>query len=259
MDREYMEKHNLMEAHKQFMRLSEGYLAASLTEDDDENQKNGSDNPAFDNNPGNQAQQQDMQQPMDNFGQDGHMDNGGPDDDEQEQGLDNGFNNQGGGINDELPADDELDSDIDDNVLDIEDLTQAQEKLNQKQNSLGHDLGQVDDRISTLLTAIEKIQGSLEKNSNDISSLKSELEKRVPTDTEKLNMQSLNMYPYNVSPNKYWEEKVKEGRYEANPNEEKEEEYKITQDDVDNYSSSEIEKSFDDGIRKTMKDIFKDF
>ena len=151
----------------------------------------------------------------------------------------------------------DLDTNVDDTVLDVEDLTQAQEKLNKKQNELGHDLGDVDNRIMALLTAVEKIKDSIDKNNSDIESLKSELEKRVPTQTEKLNMQSLKMYPYNVSPNDYWERKEADGRYQAQDDDNKE--YKITNADVDDYNSGEIEKSFDDELHQTMKDIFKDF
>ena len=61
MDKEYIKRHNLMEAHKQFMRLSEGYISTSLEEaDDDEEQQGGN-------------------MPQDNMGgnEDGQMNNGG--------------------------------------------------------------------------------------------------------------------------------------------------------------------------------------
>jgi hypothetical protein len=262
MDRKYIIEHNLMEAHKQFMRLSEGYLATSLAEDDDENQPDngmepGGGEPAPIGQGGGENTQIGNQNGMDMQGSD-NMGAQEPDGTET-QGPDN--IGGGEGLDDFGPAPemDDLDTEeSDDDVIDVEQLTQAQEKLNKKQNSIGHDLGDVDDRIIALLTAVEKIKGSIDKNNEDIASLKQELEKRVPTDTEKLNMQSLKMYPYNVSPNDYWDEKTKEGRYDTGNGEEKKE-YKITNDDVNNYTDRDIENSFDDELNQTMKDIFKGF
>ena len=255
-----MIKHNLMEAHKQFMRLSEGYLATSLSEDgDEENTPEGEPVPDDNNQPEGFGQQ-----PDENGGQEGMGPNGGdmPDLGGEQPQQEPDFGGQApdfGGEPQPMGDTEDFDSDIEeDDVLDVEDLTQAQEKLNKKQNTIGRDLGEVDDRIIALLTAVEKIQGSLEKNNNDITALKQELEKRVPTDTEKLNMQSLKMYPFNVSPNEYWNDKEKEGRYEAE-DDDKKKEYKITRDDVDGYTDRDIENSFDDELNQTMKDIFKGF
>lgn len=256
MDKELLIKHKLTEAHRQFMRLAEGYLATDLYEDGEDDTQTpgpeGGDMPPMGGGQGQEAGMGDSQAlqgdtsmpPADGVGDDdmgGEMPQGSP-----------------------LPPmdDDELQPEEDDDVLDVEDLTQAQEKLNKKQNSIGHDLGEVDNRIIALLTAVEKIQGSLEKNNNDIQTLKAELERRMPTRTEKMNMQSLKMYPYNVNPKDYWNEKEKEGVYQAEFDSQEpkvKKEFTITQDDVDNYNKTEIEDSFDDELHQTMKDIFKGF
>lgn len=259
MDRKYIIEHNLMEAHKQFMRLSEGYLAMDLSEEgEEENNPQDQETPPVGDDMQPQEQGNMNQEPQgagNEMPQAGNEMNG-----PEEQGVENMPP-----VDNELPpVDDELDTDADEDVLDVEDLTQAQEKLNKKQNAIGHDLGEVDDRIIALLTAVEKIKGALEKNNNDITDLKSELEKRMPTKTEKLNMQSLKMYPFNVSPKDYWEDKEKDGIYQAEYDSQEPEvkkQYKITQDDVDNYTDREIENSFDDNekLRQTMKDIFKGF
>lgn len=249
MDKEYIIKHNLMEAHKQFMRLSEGYLATDLSEDDDENQ--GQPNPQAQAPTGEQLPPEGG-----DMGDMGGMPNGDiPNDGAPEEGMPEQMPPmEPAGA----PMSDEGMDDMDDDVLDVEDLTQAQEKLNKKQNSLGHDLSDVDNRIVALLNAVEKIQGSLEKNNHDITDLKAELEKRVPTNTEKLNMQSLKMYPFNVSPNEYWEDKERDGRYEAQEGD-KVKEYKIKQKDVDDYTDTDIENSFDEKLHQTMEDIFRGF
>ena len=265
MNKEYIVKHNLMEAHKQFMRLSEGPLYGLREAGDEEQPEGQNDTPPMN---GGEQQAQPMNQGM--MPQDAMQGQGGMGDQatqDQQMGDEMPPMDMGdqGGMEQPMPQDDgagidvgpDLDPNVDDSVLDVEDLTQAQEKLNKKQNELGHDLGDVDNRIMALLTAVEKIQGSIDKNNSDIESLKSELEKRVPTQTEKLNMQSLKMYPYNVSPNDYWDKKELDGRYQAQEDDKKP--YKVTKEDVDDYSDNEIEKSFDDELHQTMKDIFKDF
>ena len=265
-----------MEAHKQFMRLSEGPLYQEPLDEagEDEGQTQGPDmqqgdmqGPGMDQPQGAPGMSQgdpgmgpDMQ-----GGEGGGMPQGDPG---MQQGAEAPMDGAGMSPMDgaEMPPtggmpepDAELDDNVDDTVLDVEDLTQAQEKLNKKQNTIGHDLGELDGRISSLITAVEKIQGSLEKNNNDIVSLKAELEKRVPTDTEKLNMQSLKMYPYNVSPNDYWNKKELDGRYQAEGDEDKKRKFELTNAQVDDYNDSEIEKSFDEELNQTMKDIFKGF
>lgn len=268
MDRKYILENNLMELYNRFMRLSEGYFSGAISEagQDDETPPDGQGMPPMGNNMG---------------AQDGGMPDGGMN---EPQGMTQGDGTEGGQqgadamggdvppmdgdvppMDGDMPAmDDELEPQEDDDVIDVDDLTQAQEKLNKKQNEIGHDLGDVDDRIIALLTAVEKIQGAIEKNNSDITDLKSELEKRMPTKTEKLNMQSLKMYPFNVSPKEYWNDKEKDGVYQAEYDSQEPEvkkQYKITQDDVDDYSDREIEDSFDDNekLRQTMKDIFKGF
>jgi len=264
MDKDYITKHGLMEAHKEFMRLSEGYLATSMKEADGEDDKQP--NAQNDMN-GGQGGPENMQgTPGDMQGEPNGM-----------QGPEMGGDQMPGGdepMGDEMapggdvppmdtpPMDmgqDELDSpEGDDEVIDVEDIVQAQEKLNKKQNSIGHDLGEVDDRIVTLLNAINKIQGAIDKNNNDIVDLKSELEKRMPTKTEKMEMQSLKMYPFNISPQKYWEEKEQDGVYQAQA-EQQPKKYELKQKDIDDYSNSEVEKSFDEDLNQTMEKIFKGF
>ena len=246
-----MTKHNLIEAHKHFMRLSEGYLATSLEEDDEEEAV-----PSDNGNEDDNQAKQNPNQPNDDAdfdGMDGGVDMNGDMNKGNDMGNDGfGMDNMGQGM------DDFGDEANDDTVIDVEDITNAQEKLNKKQNSLGRDLGDVDERITSLLTAVKGIQDSILKNNNDISDLKAELEKRVPTDTEKLSMQSLKMYPYNVSPKDYWENVEKGGRYEAE-DDDKKKVYKIREKDINDYSDSSIEKSFDDELHQTMNDIFSDF
>ena len=281
MDKEYLKKHNLTKAHQQFMRLAEGYLSTSMMEEADDDQTPDQNGEAG-NMPPMDADANGMP-PMDGSGQQPPM--GGqeaPQGDENTPPMGGGapqgpdaapegdmppMDAPDGGqtpIGDDMPPvgpEDELKPEEDDEVIDVEDLTNAQEKLNKKSNMIGKDLGQLDDRIESLLTAVEKMKGIIDHNNNEITNLKAELQKRVPTQTERLNLRGLDSYPFNVNPQDYWKEKNKDGNYEAifDNQQPTQKEYVIKASDVDDYTPSEIEKSFDDDLNQTMEKIFKGF
>jgi hypothetical protein len=153
----------------------------------------------------------------------------------------------------EEPADDG-------DTIDIDGLTKAEDKLNVKQNHIGRDLSKVDNRISTLIDTINNLLTKVDSNNSEIESLKAEFEKRNPTQTEKLNLRSLDSYPFNVKPNEYWADKAKQGGYEAyaDNDEPTTKEYVITNDDVDN-PSDDIANTFfkiDDDDIQTLEKMF---
>jgi hypothetical protein len=71
--------------------------------------------------------------------------------------------------------------------------------------------------------------------------LEKEVIQRNPTPTEKLNMRSMDSFPYSVKLTDFWAQK--EG-YDTG-GEEEEKEYVLTQDEIDNdYSETDIKSSF---------------
>lgn len=149
----------------------------------------------------------------------------------------------------------------DGDTIDINGLTKAQDKLNIKQNHVGRDLSKVDTKIKDLIDTIQSLRDKLDANNSEIESLKSEFEKRNPTQTEKLNLRSLDSYPFNVKPSDYWAEKAKQGGYEAygDNDEPTSKEYVITNDDVDNPSRDVADTFFkiDDDDIQTLDKLFK--
>ena len=104
------------------------------------------------------------------------------------------------------------------------------------------------------------MQTALDNNNSEIEALKGEFEKRNPTQTEKLNLRSLDSYPFNQKPNEYWEKKNQEGGYTAygDNQEPTTKEYVITNNDVDNPSADVSDTFFkiDDDDIQTLDKLF---
>lgn len=236
----FLKENHLYEAHKHFMRMAEGFgYTAAIEEADDEELPQGTDAPMGG-----------LEQPVDNAPSEVNTDQNQMGDtnipttdplQEPSQPIDTPPI--------EEPMEDENSStneDNDEEVIDVDDVVRAQERTNDKVNSVGRDLGTVDRRIEKLLGALEDMQTVIDKNNAEIEDLKNEFEKRNPTQTEKLNLRSLDSYPFNVKPEDYWKEKSKNSNYDAyaDNDEPTTKEYEITNDDVRNISS-DIANTFD--------------
>ena len=272
----YLKENNLYEAHKHFMRLSEGYIATHFPEeeieeageDQDPNAMGGQNPMGGDPNAmGGGADPMGGGMPQDPNAMGGDPNAmGGADPNamggDPNAGADPMADPMGGGMGGEDPlADVGGDMSEDDGeTIDIDGLTKAQDKLNVKQNHIGRDLSKVDTRITSLIDTINNLLSKVDSNNSEIEALKAEFEKRNPTQTEKLNLRSLDSYPFNVKPSEYWEEKAKQGGYEAYSDnaEPTTQEYTITNDDVDN-PSDDIAKTFfkiDDDDIQTLDKLF---
>lgn len=272
----YLKKNNLFEAHQHFLKLSEAYVPSFPEEDMNEaDDEQGMEDQA---QLGGDAQQaQDMGDPSmgvdDSQGQMGgdmmSQDGGDAMQGAPQDGMGDPMLDQG--VDSSLPSSQEepMDTDSmgddgekdDGDTIDINGLTKAQDKLNIKQNHVGRDLSKVDTKIKDLIDTIQSLRDKLDANNSEIESLKSEFEKRNPTQTEKLNLRSLDSYPFNVKPSDYWAEKAKQGGYEAygDNDEPTSKEYVITNDDVDNPSSDVADTFFkiDDDDIQTLDKLFK--
>jgi hypothetical protein len=129
--------------------------------------------------------------------------------------------------------------------LSVDDLTDAQEKLNKKMNSIGKDFGDTKSQMDQMMSAIDKLNGIINANNAKIADLKQEIERRNPTPVEKLELRSVkDSYPFNIKPTDYWQDKTKDSNYEIGPDNDKE--YTITDDDLNDINDSEISKTFAD-------------
>ena len=249
MNKKYLKENNLLEAHKQFMKLCEwSYVPQNLSEDDDNEDM-----------PQDQNQQDAGQDPMMVGGDmpQGEDQVGGGD-----MTQDSGQDPMIGG---DIPVDDQMMGDgmgEDEEVIDVEDITNAQEKTNDKVNLVGRNLGQVDDKIESLMQALSKMEVMINKNNDEIANFKQEFEKRNPTQTEKLNLRSLDSYPFNVNPKDYWEKKGIDPNSNYSGYSDNDEpttkEYEITNIDVDDFDERSIADSFNiaDDLNQDIKKIF---
>ena len=113
----------------------------------------------------------------------------------------------------------------DDEVIDVDDLTQSQEATEYK-------IDGVDDRLSKIFKVVQKFNDKLDKQQQSIMKLKDEFERRNPTQTEKFNLRSQASGPFNQTPTEYWDKLSQE-----NPN------YQIIRDN--SVSPSEEQKKYE--------------
>lgn len=251
MDVDLIKKYNLGEQIKRFQQINEYTFITSpmISEDgeDDEqqnmppqdNQMGGDNSQATqggemgndDNRPMNAVQnpQDGSAMPMDNGQQDGDM--------------------MGDMSDDAAPMDFDNNADTEerqegDTVIDVDDLTQSQEASEIK-------IDGVDDKLTRILSVINKFGSALLANDRKIDDLRQEFEKRNPSEQEMLNIRSQASYPYSESPKDYWDnKKAQNPHYNVIYNNDvstsdEQKEFDITRDDVRNINVNEIGKSFD--------------
>ena len=144
----------------------------------------------------------------------------------------------------------------DEEVIDVDDLTDAQEKTYDK-------MGDLSKKFDKLLNVIDKFEEVIAMNDEKINTLeaniKAELEKRNPTAIEKLNLRSQNdSQPFNVSPTDFWKEKEATSNYRIGDDmEDDAPQYKIMQGDIDEVGDwRSISQSLDTGdFKQTLNQI----
>lgn len=264
-DRKLIEEYKLSEAVKRFQQINEYTFISSppLTEDGEEDNQNadanGQQQPQQGQGEGGDAN---MQQPMPNDGQqppqmDANAQDGGkqPQDDMSQQGAEQQMpmdNQQQSPIdvNDEMPQeqapmeDDMSQMQPDDEVIDVDDLTDAQEATDEKVDG-------VNTKLLRLFKVVSKYTDAIDRQNKEIEDLKAEFEKRNPTEEERLNIRSQSGYPYSEQPKDYWQKKTAENPnynviYDNEvPTDKEQEKFEIKRKDLDGMNYKEIADSFD--------------
>lgn len=256
-DKELIKQYKLEEAVKRFNMLCEysyfnsetGQTSLNEEGEDDEQQPQGGQMPPQGQEqmpPQGQGQEQ-MPQGEQMPPQDGQMPPQG-----QEQMPPMPQFPQGG---EQMPPEDEIeDIDIEqegDEVIDVDDLTQAQEASEEK-------IDDVNNKLQSLIDFTSKFIQAIDNNDKKIDALKDELERRNPSQEEKLEIRSQAGVPYTESPQEFWVDKMR-----SNPNynvsfdnggakDGEEEEFTITDSDIKGADDRTVSKTFD--IPKKLSD-----
>jgi len=135
----------------------------------------------------------------------------------------------------EEPATDEVEIDVTEIIKNTEDnnknIMAAIQQMKQMQNQLQR-MDNISNNISNLETQIQKVAD--------------EIKERNPTPNEKIEMRSLDSFPYNLKLSDFWGQNPNKFTGVETKEEGKPEEYVLKQSDIDNFSDSEIKKSFND-------------
>lgn len=160
----------------------------------------------------------------------------------------------GGEVDDSQPPMDEPMDDmstdteepVDDSTeVDVTALVKGSEEAKTAADNAANAANQNTQALMQKLDSLEAHVANMDRIGAKIEALEKEIIKRNPTPVEKLEMRSLDSYPYSQKLTDFW--KDKEGAYNVMGNEEpKKKEYVLTKDDVDSgYSDADIKKSFD--------------
>lgn len=247
MDKKFLKEHNLLASQRKFQQLCEyTFISAPLAEDDDEEM------PSQEGVPPQQGEQpqspMDSNIPQDNMPQDDGQNDAPPipDDSSQEMPSQPSIGGLGDTLPDNMPSDDEteeIDVEGDEEVIDVDDLTNSQEETEEKVDMLTQAMPQ-------LLKKLDQFIDKIDQNDSKIEALSQEFQKRVPTETEKLNLRSQASYPYSIKPKDYWDDKATSSNYDVMydndvaPDEE-EKEYTIKQSDLKGGNAKSISDTFD--------------
>ena len=121
----------------------------------------------------------------------------------------------------------------DDEVIDVDELTNAQEETEEKVEDIHVTMEKGFEKLVNIVSRLDKI---IDANTLNMEKIKQEIEKRNPTPMEKLNMRAANdSYPFNIKPDDYWREKEATSNYRIGGEDEPDAaQYTITQGDLDN-------------------------
>ena len=121
----------------------------------------------------------------------------------------------------------------DDDVIEIDDLTDAQEDTEHKVDALTSKF----ERLMSSIDSIEKRINDIDAHTNQyLGSLKGEMEKRNPTPLQRLTMRSTKSSPYSMTPNEYMNNYAPENYSDESDNNGADDpQYKITKGDIDDF------------------------
>lgn len=165
-------------------------------------------------------------------GQEGPMDGMGAG---AEGGMDPGMDQDMGG----MPMGDTMQPD--DEVIDVDDLTQSQESAEKKIDAMNAKFEKLMGAVEVLVkqnAQRDREAAEAEKRAAEQQArLESELEKRIPTPQQRMTMRSTKSAPYAMTPNEYMNNYAPENYSDEDDNNGADDmQYQITKDDIDRFT-----------------------
>lgn len=137
----------------------------------------------------------------------------------------------------DAPAPTDTTEEID--ITDLVNMTKSIKNDVEKGSMLNNDNASKMDSVFTKLNDLEAKLGEMNDIIMKIDQLGSKIESMKPiTPEERLEMRSLDSYPFNQTPQQFFD--IKKGQMRASGKNE----YVLTKQDIDNYSKNQIEQSF---------------
>jgi uncharacterized phage infection (PIP) family protein YhgE len=168
---------------------------------------------------------------------------------DEEEPMDD-MGDEEGAFGEEEPMDDmggdEVEVDVTDLVNTSNELKASSEENSTKMAELIDNFNKLASQVNSMTQMGKKID-SLD---NELKTISAEIEKRNPTPTEKIEMRSLDSFPYNIKLSDFWSDNADKvttvGSSKSDMGEEKPKEYVLTKADVDDFSEPDIRDSFGD-------------
>ena len=144
----------------------------------------------------------------------------------------------------------------DDDVIDITQLTDAQDEMKANQERTAEQLEDVDEKLVTLLNVVDKFTQALNANDEKISDLKRELQKRTPTEEETMNVRlNAGGNPFDQRPEEFWDKfRDINNHYNITANNDAPQ-YQITKGDIENVNDRMLNSELDD-MPRTLHEYF---
>jgi sugar-specific transcriptional regulator TrmB len=145
---------------------------------------------------------------------------------------------------DDMSADPMMDSG-DEVEVDVTDLVNTSNELKTSSIETNQKMADLIDKFNSLsdqITKMSKLGQNIEVLDKKIKDVETEIVRRNPTPTEKIEMRSLDSFPYNIKLSDFWSDNA--DKLSVEPEQDKPKEYVLTKADVDDYSDSDIRKSF---------------
>jgi hypothetical protein len=155
------------------------------------------------------------------------------------------------GTADEFSAADDIESDENSDVeeIDVTDIVKRADDAKQSAEKAVSASEQSKDMITNLMSKFDDLQKTLSKIdlvANELNHIKRDIESQKPK--EKLELRSLDSYPFNVKLTDYWNDEKLKDNYEvvadAKSDDNKVKAYKIEPSDLTDYNKLDIKKSF---------------